>query len=171
MNKKRISKIILGTSNYENAKSGNTVSISGDGGNTRGYYGHAYKKLAPKFSNYSKYNESYIQLLKIKTIKEKLEEYKTMRKQIEDEYIRTYYNERLKNLNVEELLETLYTKFNDNIILLCYEKIDEFCHRRLIADYIEIKTGVYIPEVSIDKEGNVKQLTPIRYTDRLKNLM
>jgi len=32
-NKIDISKIILGTSNYENAKSGNTVSVTGDGGN------------------------------------------------------------------------------------------------------------------------------------------
>lgn len=36
--------IIKGTSCYENAKSGNLVSITGDGGNAWGFYGNAYKK-------------------------------------------------------------------------------------------------------------------------------
>lgn len=33
MEKKEISRIILGTGNYQNVKCGNTVSITGDGGN------------------------------------------------------------------------------------------------------------------------------------------
>ena len=40
--------IIKGTSCYELAKSGNLVSITGDGGNAWGFYGSAYKKMAPK---------------------------------------------------------------------------------------------------------------------------
>ena len=36
--------IIKGTSCYENAKSGNLVSITGDGGNDWGFYGNACKK-------------------------------------------------------------------------------------------------------------------------------
>ena len=31
--------IILGTGNYANVKCGNTVSITGDGGNAWGYFG------------------------------------------------------------------------------------------------------------------------------------
>ena len=39
--------IILGTRSYDNVKNGNTVSITGDGGNAFGYFANAYKKLAP----------------------------------------------------------------------------------------------------------------------------
>ena len=45
-----MNKIIIGTSCYDNIKEGNLVSITGDGGNAWGYYGNAYKKLAPSFS-------------------------------------------------------------------------------------------------------------------------
>ena len=40
--------IIKATSCYENAKSGNLVSITGDGGNTWGFCGNAYKRMSPK---------------------------------------------------------------------------------------------------------------------------
>ena len=39
--------VILGTGNYNNVKSGNTVSITGDGGDAWNYFGSSYKKLAP----------------------------------------------------------------------------------------------------------------------------
>ena len=44
--------IIIGTSCYHNAKNGNTVSITGDGGNAWGYFGSSYKKLAPSLKLY-----------------------------------------------------------------------------------------------------------------------
>ena len=160
--------IILGTGNYYDVKSGNTVSITGDGGNAWGYYGPAYKKLAPKLVTYTPYAEKLDELNKLK---EDLNKYKQYRKEIEDEYIESYYDIRLKNLNVNELLEILNKKFGNNIILLCHEPVDEFCHRRLVADYIELKTGMYIPEVKVDENGNIKKLVPIRYKDRLKKVM
>ena len=48
MNRLDVSRVILGTSSYDGIKQGNTVSITGDGGNAWGYYGPAYKKLAPR---------------------------------------------------------------------------------------------------------------------------
>ncbi len=159
--------IILGTGNYENVKSGNTVSVTGDGGNAWGYYGQAYKKLAPKLETYLPYADKYKNLHNITNT----EKYMEIKKQIEDEYIKSYYNIRLKDLNMNELLETLYDKFGDEIILLCHESISEFCHRRLIADYIEIMTGIYVPEISVSNEGKIKELKPIRYIDRLKKLI
>ena len=167
MNKEKIQKIILGTSNYENALSGNTVSITGDGGNAWGYCGPAYKKLAPCLFTYKAYAEKYDELLKQKD----LEEYKKFRKQIEDEYIKSYYETRLKNIEIIELLELLKNNFGEEIILLCHEPINEFCHRRIVADYIELKTGVYIPEIYTDKNGNIKKLLPIRYKNRLNQII
>ena len=168
---KELSKIILGTGSYANVTSGNTVSVTGDGGNTWGYFGPAYKKLAPKLVTYIPYAEKYEQLLKLKQETLKLKEYLEFRKQIEDEYIKSYYDDRLKYIDVLELLNTLHKQFGDNIILLCHEPVDEFCHRRLIADYIEINTGLYIPEVSVDEKGYVKKLCPIRYKNRLKKII
>lgn len=44
-------------------------------------------------------------------------------------------------------MECFSEKFGIDTIILCHEPIEKFCHRRLVADYIEIKTGIYIPEV------------------------
>lgn len=169
--KSKISQIILGTGNYDNVKSGNTVSVTGDGGNAWGYFGPAYKKLAPRLITYNAYAEKYEKLLKLKQDVLKLKEYLEYRKQIEDEYIKSYYDTRLKDLDIDELLDTFEEKFGRNIILLCHENIDEFCHRRLIADYIEVLTGVYIPEISVTESGIVKKIKPIRYKNRLEELL
>ena len=162
-----ISKIILGTGSYATVKSGNTVSVTGDGGNAWGYFGPAYKKLAPKLVTYLPYAEKLKELEKLKN---DLLKYKEFRKKIEDEYIESYYDIRLKDLDVYELLNTLKEKFGENIILLCHEPVDEFCHRRVVADYIKLETGIYIPEISVDEDGIIKELKPIDYTDRLQKI-
>lgn len=162
--------IILGTGSYDTVKSGNTVSITGDGGNAWGYYGPAYKKLAPRLFTYLPYASEYEKLLALKESGLK-EEYLVLRKEIEDRYIKSYYESRLKNLDVMELLDILKERFGENIILLCHEPIEEFCHRRLVADYIEFKTGIYIPEVSVEESGVVRKLTPIRYKKRLERVI
>ena len=168
---RNLSKVILGTGNYYDVKSGNTVSVTGDGGNAWEYFGPAYKKLAPKLVTYTPYAKKLEELENLKNDVSRLKEYIEFRKQIEDEYIKSYYDIRLKDLDVKELLCILNEKFGNDIILLCHESIDEFCHRRLIADYIELKTGIYVPEVSVDEQGNVKKLAPIRYKNRLKEVM
>ena len=165
------SKIILGTGNYSDVKSGNTVSITGDGGNAWGYFGQSYKKLAPKLVTYIPYAEKYEELLKLKEDASRMKEYLEYRKEIEDEYIKSYYDIRLKDLNIKELLYILKEKFGNEIVLLCHEPTNEFCHRRLVADYIELETGIYIPEVSISSDGKVKKLTPIRYKNRLEKVI
>ena len=163
--------VILGTGSYDTVKSGNRLSVTGDGGNAWGYFGPAYKKLAPKLVTYLPYANSYQELVKLKNDLTKINEYLKFRKEIEDEYIKSYYDIRLKNLDIDELLVTLNKQFGNDIILLCHEPINEFCHRRLIADYIELKTGIYIPEVNVNKNNKVKKLEPIRYIDRLKKVM
>lgn len=74
-------------------------------------------------------------------------------------YIKEFYDLRLKDLSPYELMSTLNQKYGEDIILLCHElpglEIDEehFCHRRLLADWIEFETGTIIPEISIDESG------------------
>lgn len=53
-----------------------------------------------------------------------------------------------RNIKPEWLLEQL----SDGAILLCYEKPGDFCHRRILADWIERHTGVVVPEWKNEKE-------------------
>lgn len=136
--------IIKGTSCYEKAKSGNLVSITGDGGNAWNFYSNAYKKMAPRLYLWQYYDNNPDNLNEEELI---------------NWYIKEFYDLRLKELNPYSFLETLNQKFGDEIILLCHElpgvKLDKehFCHRRLIADWLELKTGIIIPEISIDEKG------------------
>lgn len=133
--------IIKGTSCYKNAQSGNLVSITGDGGN-------AYKKLSPRLYLWQYYDNNPDVLSDEELI---------------DWYIKEFYELRLNGLNVYELLDILNQKFGDEIILLCHElpgvelNKKHFCHRRLLADWIELETGIIIPEISIDKKGWIKK--------------
>lgn len=163
--------VILGTGRYCDVKSGNTLSISGDGGSLAEYSGPSYKKLAPKLATYTTYSEKLNELNNLKKDVLRIKEYLEYKRQIEYEYIKSYYDIRLKGMDIGELLYILKEKFGEDIILLCYEDSSSFCHRRLIADYIEIETGIYIPEVSVDEKGNVKKLIPNSYKDRLIEVM
>lgn len=136
--------IIKGTSCYENAKSGNLVSITGDGGNAWGFYGNAYKKMSPRLYLWQYYDQNPDNLTEDELI---------------DWYIKEFYDLRLKNLDSKELINTLNQKFGEEIILLCHElpglniNKEHFCHRRLLADWLELETGIIIPELSIGESG------------------
>lgn len=153
--------IIKGTSCYENAKSGNLVSITGDGGNAWGYNGNAYKKLAPKLYLWQYYDQN----------PDKLSE-----EELINWYIREFYESRLKMLNARDLMNALNEKFGDEIVLLCHElpstKLckNHFCHRRLIADWIELETGIIIPEMIINKDGSNKVIETYDLKPKIKSL-
>ena len=133
--------IIRGTSCYTNAKSGNLVSITGDGGNAWGFYGNAYKKMSPKL------------------------------------YLWQYYDQNPDNLSEDELMDTLKQKFGEEIILLCHElpgleiNKEHFCHRRLLADWIELETGIVIPELSINESGVITFKETYDLKPRMKKLI
>ena len=154
--------IIKGTSCYENAKSGNLVSITGDGGNAWGYFGPAYKKLAPKLYLWEYYDKNPDNLSEEELI---------------DWYIKEYYNLRLKGLNGYDFLDSLKYQFGEKIILLCHElpgtiiNKEHFCHRRLLADWIELETGVVVPEISIDENGNITKVETYDLKPKIKELI
>lgn len=165
-----VKRIILGTGSYDTVKFGNTVSITGDGGNAWNYFGPAYKKLAPRLMTYLLYADALKDLEKIKD-SIPLEEYTKKKRKIEFTYIKSYYETRLKNLEMEDFLKTLEAKFGTNIIFLCHEPVNEFCHRRVLADYIELQTGVYIPEVKIMSNDEFTLKQPLNYKQELKRVM
>ena len=166
-----LSKVIRGTGSYATVKSGNMVSITGDGGEAWGFHGQKYLKLAPRWITYQKYAAQLEKLIILEKNPYKLKQYLEFRRQIEDEYIQSYYETRLKDLDVRELLITLRKKFGEGIILLCHEPVEEFCHRRVVADDIKIQTGIYIPEIGVDEFGNETEYKPISYEERLLKLI
>ena len=165
-----VKRIILGTGSYDTVKFGNTVSITGDGGNGCNYFGPAYKKLAPRLMTYLLYADALKDLEKIKD-SIPLEEYTKKKRKIEFTSIKSYYETRLRNLEMEDFLKTLEAKFGTNIIFLCHEPVNEFCHRRVLADYIELQTGVYIPEVKIMSNDEFTLKQPLNYKQELKRVM
>ena len=154
--------IIKGTSCYENAKSGNLVSITGDGGNAWGFYGSSYKKMAPRLYLWQYYDQNPDKLSEDELI---------------DWYINEFYNLRLKDLDAYKFINNLNEKFGDDIILLCHElpgkqlNKDHFCHRRLLADWIELETGIIVPEISINSVGTVRNEEIYDLKPKIKELI
>ena len=159
-----VKNIILGTSCYENCKMGNTLSFTGDGGNAWGYFDAAYKKLAPSWNLYVNWRDNPNNLTDIELI-----EY----------YIKEYFNHRLANLNTKELLYEFKERFGKDIILLCHElpslsdemSKEHFCHRRVVADFLELENGIFIPEISVNENNDITYLKKPDYKPLLRKLM
>ena len=94
-----------------------------------------------------------------------------------DWYIKEFYDLRLKDLNPYQLMDTLKQKFGEKIILLCHElpgleiNKEHFCHRRLLADWIELETGIVIPELSINESGVITFEETYDLKPRMKKLI
>jgi hypothetical protein len=62
--------------------------------------------------------------------------------QIDDaEYERQYKEEVLDKLDPQEIYSTLH-----GFVLLCWEPAGQFCHRRLVANWLSERLGVEVPE-------------------------
>jgi hypothetical protein len=59
------------------------------------------------------------------------------------------FNQMLSKLNPSLVLEELKSTSKDqDIVLLCYEKPGDFCHRRLVAEWLKKHIAQEIPELS-----------------------
>lgn len=128
------------TGKYENCKSGNLISISGDRGRKVGFVGKAIPKFAPKLSFWKIWEENI----------GKVSEYENIKY-----YINEYYKQVLIHLDIISILNE-----ETDPILLCYEDSKDFCHRHVLAEYIELKYGIKVYEIETDEQGN------ITYNDR-----
>ena len=114
---------IIQTSYFAKYKGENAVSISLSKPNW--YQCREYKKLAPTWDLLNKYK----------------------RDKDEDYYIGCYYREVLSKLNPQQV----YDELGENAVLLCWEKNSDFCHRHLIAEWLENHLGIEVREYI--KEG------------------
>ena len=60
------------------------------------------------------------------------------------EYTETYFEIVLdkRGLKAQQIVDDM----DDGTIMLCFEKPGEFCHRRLVAKWVESETGLVVPE-------------------------
>ena len=140
------------TGNYEECKYGNLISISGDRGKSVGFEGKALPELAPKRAFWDVWHDNKRKISEIENNKY---------------YIKQYYKQVLKKVDILELL-----KDEENPILLCYEKGQDFCHRHILAEYIELRYGIVVRDIKIDKDLNVEENErPSYIKEYLKEIM
>lgn len=120
------------TGNYDECFYGNLISISGDRGKRVRFKGKTMPELAPKRDFWEIWHNNI----------GKISEEENNRY-----YIKQYYEKVLSKIDIEELL-----KDEKDPILLCYEKKGEFCHRHIVAEYLNIKYGITVRDISINKE-------------------
>ena len=103
----------------------NAVSIAGRA--PAGYKGREYKKLAPKYWFFKKYKEGGDK----------------------DFYKEQYQKEVLNKLDPKEVYEEL----GEEAVLLCYEKPTDFCHRHLVAEWLNksLNLEIEITEIAEDR--------------------
>ena len=72
----------------------------------------------------------------------------------EEEYTRSFREEVLSKLDPA----AVYADLGEDAVLLCWERAGAFCHRRLVAEWLEEELGVLVPEVAEDGGGGPVQM-------------
>lgn len=135
------------TGNYEECKVGNLISISGDRGKSVGFKGKAIPELAPKRAFWNIWHDNI----------GKIPEEENNRY-----YIEQYYKQVLSKVDIEGLL-----KDEKDPILLCFEKGQDFCHRHVLAEYIEMTYGIKVRDIKIDENLNIEENKRPEYIKRI----
>ena len=55
------------------------------------------------------------------------------------------YLDQLDRIGIRDILLGIHT-FGDDVVLVCWEAPDKFCHRHILADYINKRTKLNIEE-------------------------
>ncbi|MEH7114547.1 DUF488 family protein [Neobacillus niacini] len=70
-----------------------------------------------------------------------------MLKMSQEEYDREFFRI-LSKLDAKEI----YDKLPNNAVLLCYEKFNDQCHRRAVAEWLENELGIEVTEWGLKRE-------------------
>lgn len=84
----------------------------------------------------------------------------------DSELIYQYYMNYLKALNIEKLIRDL-----DNCIIISSEEFYMISIRRILADLLELKSKIKIPEIQVYKSNINKLYKPNNIKDELKKLI
>lgn len=74
----------------------------------------------------------------------------------EANYIKDYTENVLKPLNQKDVYDYIVSAFGEDASLLCYEKAGEFCHRRIVAKWLEKGLGIDVPELVVTADMKKK---------------
>ncbi len=72
-----------------------------------------------------------------------------------EEYLEKYKEQVLDPLDkkvVKDTLDYFSNKYPEGIVLLCYEKTGDFCHRYTLAEYLSAILGTVVEEYPIPKK-------------------
>ena len=61
------------------------------------------------------------------------------------------YRKQLDSLDAKQVAEDL----GPNAILLCWESFNVRCHRRLVAEWLEEKLGIVVPELDHERAESI----------------
>lgn len=103
----------------------NVVPISICGKAPDWYTGLQYKRLAPKYDFFMQWKKNHDNEFYIKNFTERV----------------------LNTLDINEVMNDFYimSKGKD-IVLVCYEKPEDFCHRHLVAQWLNEKLNITVEE-------------------------
>lgn len=110
----------MNTSYYAHYQGGNAISIAGKCPDW--YKGREYKKLAPKYSWWKEWKSGKLN---------------------NDDYIKLYKETVLNKLNPKEV----YKDLGKDAVLLCWENKNKFCHRHIVANWLQEKLGIEVKEL------------------------
>ena len=68
---------------------------------------------------------------------------KTLQDLSKEEYTKAYRKKVLDRLDPRKVFEDL----GEDSVLLCWERPGQFCHRRLVAEWLEFYLGIKVPEL------------------------
>ena len=118
------------------------------------YYGN-YRKFKGMFrvsiSRTAPSNSYDLQLIKLAPTAELLQKYKS-NSITNEEYTSVYHNQLLKLENsgyIAKFVKALSTlqELKGDVVLLCYEKKSDFCHRHLLVEYLNNNHNTNIREL------------------------
>ena len=70
---------------------------------------------------------------------------------IDDMEYTSKYLDQLNELGVDRIIKMIQI-FGDNVVLLCWESPEKFCHRHILADYINKNSNINVEEFGKEKE-------------------
>lgn len=107
------------------------------------YFGNIRKLEGLTPISIARYKPRYLYMSEYKALAPAI----NMLKMIEAEYV-PLFDKILNELNPETVIKDLLrlTTNGKDIVLLCYEKPPEFCHRHLVASWLNDKLNIKITE-------------------------
>lgn len=90
----------------------------------KGYNGLKYEVLAPSYALLSAWHKNH-----------------------DESYYRKVFCDKLNTLNAQSIVNVLeYLSKGRDVVLVCYERPENFCHRHLVADWL-CKNGYEVEEI------------------------